>query len=134
MVSPANAEPLAAEIFDVVVCGGGPSGLCAAVAAARLGARTALIERYGYLGGTATAGMVTPISEFNKSGRRIIGGIAWEFTLRLEKAGGARLDYYNGNVPFDQEIYKLTAQRMILEARVFPIMNTWILAVQCETA
>jgi hypothetical protein len=47
--------------YDVVVVGGGAAGLAAAVAAARSGARTALIERYGFLGGMATAGMVSTI-------------------------------------------------------------------------
>ena len=50
--------------YDVVVCGGGPAGFIAAITAAREGARTALIERYGFLGGMATAGYVSPISEF----------------------------------------------------------------------
>ena len=44
--------------FDVVVAGGGPAGLGAAVAAARQGAATLLIERYGFLGGTATGAMM----------------------------------------------------------------------------
>lgn len=47
--------------YDVVVVGGGAAGLAAAVAAARAGARTALVERYGFLGGMATAGMVSTI-------------------------------------------------------------------------
>ena len=47
--------------YDVVVVGGGAAGLASAVAAARSGARTALIERYGFLGGMATAGMVSTI-------------------------------------------------------------------------
>src|SRR5258708_19425373 len=46
---------------DVVVVGGGAAGLAAAVSAARAGARTALIERYGFLGGMATAGMVSTV-------------------------------------------------------------------------
>ena len=44
--------------YDVVVCGGGPAGFIAAIAAARQGAKTALIERYGFLGGMATRGYV----------------------------------------------------------------------------
>ena len=47
--------------YDVVVVGGGAAGLAAAVASARAGARTALVERYGFLGGMATAGMVSSI-------------------------------------------------------------------------
>ena len=47
--------------YDVVVVGGGAAGLAAAVTAAERGARTALVERYGFLGGMATAGMVSTI-------------------------------------------------------------------------
>lgn len=47
--------------YDVVVVGGGAAGLAASVAAARAGARTALVERYRFLGGVATAGMVSTI-------------------------------------------------------------------------
>ena len=47
--------------YDVVVVGSGPAGICAAVSAARLGAKTALIERYGTLGGNLTNGAVAPI-------------------------------------------------------------------------
>ena len=47
--------------YDVIVAGGGPAGVAAAVSAARQGAKTALIERYGILGGMLTAGQVQPI-------------------------------------------------------------------------
>ena len=57
---PAREIPVVAEA-DVVVCGGGPGGLPAAIAAARHGAKVVLIERYGFLGGLATAGLVAPI-------------------------------------------------------------------------
>lgn len=50
--------------YDVVVCGGGPAGFIAATASAREGARTAIIEQYGFFGGMATAGFVNPISVF----------------------------------------------------------------------
>ena len=101
--------------YDVLVAGGGPSGFIAAVAAARNGARTALIEKNGFLGGLATSGLVSPISEFRKNGRLIVKGIPWEFIKRLEAAGGAVTDYPNGNIPFDSELYKLTAARMVAE-------------------
>ena len=50
--------------YDCIVCGGGCAGFVAAISAARAGLRTALVERYGFLGGTATAGYVVPISGF----------------------------------------------------------------------
>lgn len=106
------------EQYDVIVLGGGPGGIIAATAAARLGARTALFEQHGFLGGMATAGLVTPISEFNKGGHRIIGGIPWELMERLAALGGAQLDYPIGNVPYDAELFKLAAQRLVLESDV----------------
>lgn len=104
--------------YDVAVCGGGPAGFIAAIAAARNGARVALIERYGFLGGAATAALVNPISTFKKDGEQVIGGIPWEFVTRLASLGGADDTYPNGNVPMDAERYKLVAQRMVLEAGV----------------
>ncbi|MCI2082852.1 MAG: FAD-dependent oxidoreductase [Bacteroidales bacterium] len=109
--------PVRAE-YDVVVCGGGPSGIIAALAASRGGARTAIIERYGFFGGMATAALVAPISVFNYNGRRIIDGIPWEFITRLTEIGGAREEKPLGNITFSPEKYKLIAQRMLVEAGV----------------
>jgi hypothetical protein len=104
--------------YDVVVCGGGPSGFIGAIAAARGGAKVALIERYGFPGGMATAGLVAPISEFCYNGQLVVGGIPWEFARRLEGMGGATIEYPLGSVCFDPEAYKLLAQRMLIEAGV----------------
>ncbi len=112
--------------YDVAVCGGGPAGLIAAVAAARNGARTILIERYGFLGGMATLSLVSPISEFNKRGKRIIGGIPLEFAEMMEKLGGADTSYPTGNVHFDPEIYKLAAQRMVLGSGASLLLHSYI--------
>lgn len=110
--------------FDVVVVGGGPAGCMAALAAARRGCTTVLVERLSFLGGMATGGLVMPVSEFNKNGRRIISGIAWETMERLAKAGAADLSYPIGNVPFDPEAYKFVLQQMMQESGVALLLNT----------
>lgn len=118
--------------YDVVVCGGGPAGFIAAIAAARKGARTAIVERYGFLGGMATMGYVAPISEFAFGGKRVIGGIPWEFVGRLEQMGGAFVEWPKGNVDFDIELYKLCAQRMVLEAGVDLYMHSSLIGCELE--
>jgi len=104
--------------FDVIVCGGGPAGVIAATAAARNGAKTLLIERYGFVGGMATAALVTPVSEFYKNGKRIIDGMPYELMERASRLGGADLTYESGNYPIDDEVFKLAAQQMLLESGV----------------
>lgn len=106
------------ERFDVCVCGGGPSGFIAAIAAARSGAKTILLEKLGFPGGLATAGLVGPISKFNFKGRRVVGGLPVEFIERLAAANGAIIDLPSGNVPFDSEIYKQVALETLKEAGV----------------
>ena len=104
--------------YDVVVCGGGPAGWIAAIAAARSGAKTAMVEQFGFAGGMATAGLVLPISVFTYNDKLVCGGIPWEFVRRMETVGGAQVEKPLGNVAHDPEVYKLTAQRMLLEAGV----------------
>lgn len=112
--------------YDVVVCGGGSAGFIAAICAARSGLRTALIERFGFLGGTAISGYVAPISGFFKKGRQVVGGIPFEFVGRMEALGGAKVEYPRGHVSFDPEIYKLVAARMVHEAGVELYTNSYI--------
>jgi hypothetical protein len=114
------------ELYDVVVCGGGPAGWVAAIAAARMGARTALIERLSFLGGAATANLVVPISGFYKNGERVIGGIPWEFIRRMEKEHAAQIEFPKGHISVDTEYYKLIAQRMVMEASVAVYSNSYI--------
>ena len=75
---------------DVVVVGGGPGGHSAAIAAARNGAKTVLVERYGHLGGMATGGIVIQIPHMSDGGKEpIIAGLNLEWLERLDKVGGA---------------------------------------------
>ena len=110
--------------YDTVVCGGGPAGFVAAIASARCGAKTALIEQYGFAGGMATTGFVTPLSVFTYNNSKVIGGIPWEFIERLQEMGGALIEKPLGNVAFEPEMYKLCCQRMLLEAGVELYMHS----------
>ena len=131
MVRQRRDIPVVGE-YDVVVCGGGPSGMIAAIAAARGGARTAIVERYGFFGGMATTALVAPISVFNYNGRRIIDGIPWEFISRLIEIGGARGEKPLGNIIFSPEKYKLMAQRMLTEAGVEIYLHSYLSACITE--
>ena len=113
-----NREVKVVGSYDTIVCGGGPAGWVAAVSSARAGKKTALVERYGFIGGTATAGYVVPISGFFFNGKRVVGGIAWEFVERLEKLEAAFVEYPKGHVSVNPEYYKLVAREMLQEAGV----------------
>jgi len=74
---------------DVVVVGGGPGGHSAAIAAARNGAKTVLVERYGHLGGMSTGGIVIQIPHMSDgSEEQQIAGLCQEWLDRLDKIGG----------------------------------------------
>jgi hypothetical protein len=127
--------------FDVVIAGGGTAGVVAALAAARQGARTALIESKGYTGGTVTEGGTALHSFFNLwkafpgvEKRQVIRGIPNEIIERLMKAGGCsghaeeliHYDYDSVNTSVDTEVYKLLTMEMLDEAGVFLGLNTMV--------
>src|SRR5260221_4918766 len=91
ITEPARQIPLYGE-YEVVVLGGGPAGIAAAVAAARAGRQTLLIERYGFLGGMGTAAGVTNFCGLhaNVHGQmhRVVQGIASELLTRIDRLGG----------------------------------------------
>lgn len=62
-ISESLQTPVSGE-YDVVVVGAGPAGVCAAIAAARGGAKTLLVERYGFLGGMWSAGFIIPMFDW----------------------------------------------------------------------
>ena len=118
--------------YDVVVCGGGAAGFISAIAAARSGAKTAIVEQYGFFGGMATIGLVTPLSVFTYNREQVIGGIPWEFVERLRKMRGCIVEEPLGNVAFDPELYKLLCQKMMLEAGVEMYMHSYLSGCRAE--
>lgn len=124
--------------YDVVVAGGGASGLIAAVSAARAGAKTAVIERQGCLGGNATTGMVAQYLGFYNRETRVAGGLAYELTQRIRALGGsegfARYLLAEAsaspvpliNFPFNPEIVKIAADEFAQDAGVDIHLHTQI--------
>jgi hypothetical protein len=119
--------------YDVLIVGGGNAGCTAAIAAARHGARTLLVERYGFLGGTATAAMVGPWMTFHSGSERIVGGIAQEIVERLVARGGSpghiadASDYVASITPFDPEIHKALLFDLMRESGVDLLLHAYFL-------
>lgn len=137
---------------DVVVVGGGPGGHSAAIAAARTGAKTVLLERYGHLGGMATGGIVIQIPHMSDGGSEpIIAGLSLEWLERLDVIGGTLrprmedigsteeklVSYWRrfmGNVTngriehtawVDPELLKCVLNDMVEEAGVKLFLHSW---------
>ena len=112
------------EETDVVVCGGGPAGVCAAIAAARTGARTRLIELHGCLGGVWTAGALSWIIDSENK-----PGLMAEITAELERRGVRATRVPNGkNYAYDVEAMKLLLDEWCLHAGVGVRLHTRVVA------
>ena len=127
------------EGYDVIVVGGGVSGSHAAIAAGRTGAKTLLIEQFGFLGGTLTTMGVGPMMTFhNKSGKQLVFGSPNEMVDRLVARGaspGHVLDgtgYCSTVTPFDAEILKIVLEDMVIEAGVEILYHTRLIDVSKE--
>jgi hypothetical protein len=142
---PARELPVVRDV-DVLIVGGGPAGLAAAIASARNGARTVLVERFGYLGGTATASLMACINGFrnqspkdpDKGAPQVVRGIAEEIVLGLKAIGGL------GKSPYPQKAYatepgeleysyavdteklKYLTLKMCVDAGVEVLFHTWL--------
>ena len=137
------AKKIPVQSFDVIVAGGGTAGVVAAIASARNGAKTALIEAKGYPGGIVTEGGTALHSYFNLwkafpgvEKRQVVKGIAQEIIDRLMERGGttghvemvSRYDYDSICTAIDTEIYKLVVFEMLVDAGVFVYVNTLLTA------
>lgn len=97
-----------------------------------------LIERYGFLGGTATAAMVGPWMTFHSGSERIVGGIAQEIVERLVRRGASpghitdSSDYVPTITPFDPEIHKALLFEMMREAGVELLLHAWFLGTHVD--
>ncbi|HEY3792649.1 MAG TPA: FAD-dependent oxidoreductase [Bradyrhizobium sp.] len=117
---PARRVPLYGE-YEVAVLGGGPAGIAAAVAAARAGRRTLLIERYGFLGGMGTAAGVTNFcglhANVHGEMHRVVQGIASDLLARIGRLGGLNAPHLIlGKIlaqAYDTAAYKIGADDLL---------------------
>ena len=122
---PARQVPLYGE-YEVVVLGGGPAGIAAAVAAARAGRRTLLIERYGFLGGMGTAAGVTNFcglhANVHGEMHRVVRGVASDLLDRIDRLGGLNAPHLVlGKIlaqAYDTAAYKIAADDLLLGHKV----------------
>ena len=115
---------------DVLVVGGGPAGIGAAISAARLGAKTLIVEQFNCLGGVATSGGHNHYSLFtawHDNDTQIVGGIAEEMRRRIVDEGHGT--YSRGCLDFDLEGVKFLLDRMVAEAGVNVLYYTFY----CDT-
>jgi hypothetical protein len=133
--------------YQIIIAGGGPSGFVAALAAVRSGAKTMLIERYPFLGGNGTAGLMTSYNGFRNQrppeALQTVKGIPAEYIAELVREGGlcddegsantypqAKYDVKNGDlvysIGFDAEVAKVVMLKMIRKEGVSLLLHSWI--------
>jgi len=118
-----------AQETDVLVVGGGPAGVAAGFAAARMGARTLIVEQFNCLGGVATAGGHGHICLYSAwaSGTRVVGGVPFEVGRRVAEAGYGVCG--NSSCDFEIEGMKLVLERLAEECGCALLYHTFF----CDT-
>lgn len=113
-----NHVPILGQ-YDVIIAGGGPAGIGAALAAARHGAKTLIIERFGCFGGMWTAGLVNPLFDYENK-----GGIVQEI---VDHINALHMNSHSGSMyTFDMETMKLLLDRLIVGSGIDTLFHTFI--------
>ena len=108
---------------EVLVVGGGPGGLAAALAAARAGAQTMLLDRFGCFGGVITQVGVDSIAWYRHEGTVDLEGIGIEFERRARAMGGTQPESQSLSEALDPELFKVVADELVQEAGVEPLLH-----------
>lgn len=129
MLSYYERLPLLTDV-DVLIVGGGSAGATAAIAAARVGARTLLVERYGYLGGIGTGVLDTAYGFYTPGiSKKVVGGIPDEVVARLTAAGAAftRPNSFGAGtgVTYDPETLKMVWDDLVTESGARPLYHSF---------
>lgn len=125
--------------YDIAVIGGGPAGVCAALAAARSGAKVIIVEQYGVLGGMSTMGLVAPWMTFHDmQGTQVVRGIAQEIVdelIRRNMCRGHVRDTMGETwtvTPYDNEGLKLVLAEMAEKEGVALLFHTFVFGCEVE--
>jgi len=130
IIEPEREIPVVDEA-DVIVAGGGISGVAAAVAAARRDMEVSLVERNGFLGGVATAGLMSSMGNkfFANGEKMVVRGIALEIIEKLVEKKGTSAGWRSPlvpKIPFDPEIFKLLLLEMVKDENIKLYLHTFV--------
>lgn len=130
--------------FDVAIVGAGPGGIGAALAAAKTGAKTVVLERYGYVGGTTVSAEVSDIGLFHAWRRLVIDGPCWNLVSNLCASGKGRLpdisrqngdrNWWVGTVHVDPKGYAEAAEKALRTAGCDVRLSTTVTGIGRRTA